>query len=81
MDRPVGFSTDLKKPIMLLDCRRVEVDLVRLTFPKWTGKPIEHDYGGKPVVMYNGEPMFAELAIRRMLINAGWSAQWISGSY
>lgn len=81
MERPANICSKLKTFITLLDGKRVAVDLVRLTFPRWTGNPIKNDFGGKPVVMYNDKPMFAELAIRQMMIDAGWSAEWVSGSY
>ncbi len=35
-------------------------------------------FGGKGVVMYGGEPMFAEMALRHMCVDAGWQARWLS---
>ncbi|WP_415280816.1 hypothetical protein [Candidatus Nitrososphaera sp. FF02] len=79
-DRPAGFETSLKKKISLSDGKDVEVDFLRLAFPR-TEQSIKNSYGGKNLVSYKGDVMFAELAIRRKLIDAGWSAQWISGNY
>jgi hypothetical protein len=40
-----------------------------------------NSWGGKPAVEYEGRPVFAELAITRMVIKAGWSARWVEVYY
>jgi hypothetical protein len=47
------------------------------TFDRWTGDPIEDTYGGKAVLDYAGEPVFAELAILRALQESGWDGVWV----
>jgi hypothetical protein len=46
-------------------------------FERWQGKPICDDYGHKAVLDMNGEPLFAELAILRLIQAGGWQAVWI----
>jgi len=43
------------------------VKLLSCRFPKWQGAPILDTYGGKAVLDYHGEPVFAELFTLRML--------------
>lgn len=46
-------------------------------FKPWQGVPISDTYGGKAVLDWNGEPLFAELAILRMVQSSGWQGVWI----
>lgn len=48
------------------------------TFPLWTGPSPGSSYGGKPIIEYDGEPAFAELAIVRAFGSNGCSAVWMS---
>ena len=40
------------------------------------GRPID-TYHRKPVLDYRGEPVFAELAILRLLESEGWEGRWV----
>ena len=46
-------------------------------FPIWNGKPINFNYGGKPLINYKGKPIFAELAILKILFENGWDGVWV----
>ena len=48
-------------------------------FTQWGGMPLTNTYGGKAVIDWQGEPVFAELAIVRMLQSEGFDAVWIDG--
>src|SRR5689334_4108463 len=49
-----------------------------LRFAKWTGDNIEDQYGKEnKVLKFEGKPLFAELAILRMLENEGWTGVWV----
>lgn len=50
-----------------------------LQFKPWGGKPIADTYGGKAVLDWRDEPVFAELAIVRTLQGEGFDAVWIDG--
>jgi hypothetical protein len=47
------------------------------SFKAWKGHPISDTYGGKAVIDCDGEPLFAELAILRMIQAKGWKGVWI----
>lgn len=46
-------------------------------FSLWKGPTVNFDFGGKPLIDYDGEPVFAELAILRMLLASGWNGVWV----
>lgn len=46
-------------------------------FKPWQGAPIPDTYGGKAVLDSNGDPLFAELAILRLIQAGGWQGAWI----
>lgn len=66
-------SVDLK----LLSGKSVQVPKCNHLLFRWTGKPIVDTYGGKEVLNFNGEPVFAELAIRGALDEGGWDGVWV----
>jgi hypothetical protein len=55
----------------------VEIPKVKITFDKWAGTPFEDTYNNKPVLDFNGEPVFAELAILRIFQSEGWNGVWV----
>ena len=57
--------------------RLVDVPKTMVTFKPWTGTPISHDLGGKPLLEVRDRPMFAELAIRSHFEGAGWDSRWV----
>jgi hypothetical protein len=59
------------------DVRGYEVPKYWLPLPPWTGVALEDTYGGKAVVEVDGEPLFAELAILRLLEADGWEGVWV----
>src|SRR3990167_8186963 len=46
-------------------------------FQKWKGDKVKNDYGGKAVLDYENNPLFAELMILRLLEKEGWSGVWV----
>ena len=48
-----------------------------LTFIPWEGVPIQNTYNGKAVIDWNGEPLFAELAVLRLFQSHGWEGVWV----
>ena len=48
-----------------------------LTFIPWEGVPIPNTYNSKPVIDWNGEPVFAELAVLRLFQSHGWTGVWV----
>ena len=74
---PDLLQPDLSEVILLPSGNKVKVPKATPTFAGWTGTPIEDTYGGKPVLDFAGEPVFAELAILRAFQNSGWGGVWI----
>ena len=48
-----------------------------LKFKEWRGRPIPNTYGNKAVIDWNGEPVFAELAVLRLFQSHGWNGVWV----
>jgi hypothetical protein len=48
-----------------------------LNFKLWKGAPIPNTYNGKAVIDWNGEPVFAELAVLRLFQSQGWEGVWV----
>ncbi len=49
-------------------------------FPQWTGPAFADDFGrkGAAMVELDGEHLFAELAVLRLLERAGWEGRWVT---
>jgi hypothetical protein len=75
------LSVELKTPITLITGRRIDaVPSVFLRFPRWTGEPFLDDFGKKAAGMIDldGEHLFAELAVLRLLEKDGWAGRWVN---
>jgi hypothetical protein len=70
---PRALSPDHEEVIPGLE---VSVPAANIVFKRWRGKPIKDDFGGRPVAEYEGRPLFAELAVVKMVVKSGWSAFW-----
>jgi hypothetical protein len=71
----------LKLPIHLPGGRMVQdVHAVFMRFPQWTGSPFMDDFGKKSTALVNveGEHLFAELAVLRLLEKEGWKGRWVN---
>jgi hypothetical protein len=58
--------------------RTVELACCQPQFDRWTGSSLNFTFGGKPVLTYGGQPVFAELLILRLLEVTGWTGTWVS---
>jgi len=75
------FRVELKTPIVFPAGRVVrDVPAVFLRFAKWQGKPFADDFGKKSAAMIdlNGEHLFAELAVLRLLQQDDWEGRWVN---
>lgn len=48
-----------------------------LQFKPWEGALVPNDYNGKAIIDWNGEPVFAELAVLRLFQSHGWEGVWV----
>ena len=55
----------------------VPVQKYFLEFKEWKGTHIPNTYNGKAVIDWNGEPVFAELAVLRLFQSHGWNGVWV----
>lgn len=55
----------------------VSIQKYFLEFKKWKGAPVPNTYNNKAVIDWQGEPVFAELAVLRLFQSHGWSGVWV----
>lgn len=57
-----------------------DVRAVFMRFPRWSGEPFADDFGkkGAGMVALDGEHLFAELAVLRLLEKDGWNGRWVN---
>jgi hypothetical protein len=75
------FRVELKIPIRFPGGRVIhDVPAVFVRFPMWRGKPFVDDLGKKSAAMIdlNGDHLFAELAVLRLLQKDGWDGRWVN---
>lgn len=56
---------------------QISIQKYFLTFTPWKGAMIPNTYNNKPVIDWNGEPVFAELAVLRLFQSHGWEGVWV----
>ncbi|MEK7479658.1 MAG: hypothetical protein AAB665_00050 [Patescibacteria group bacterium] len=56
---------------------QVSIQKYFLEFKNWQGAPILNTYNGKAVIDWEGEPVFAELAVLRLFQSHGWDGVWV----
>ncbi len=75
------YRVPLKTPIHLLSGKIIQdVAGVYMRFPRWQGDAFVDDFGKKSAGMIEleGEHLFAELALLRLLERQGWRGRWVS---
>jgi hypothetical protein len=63
--------------LFIVDGSPLEIPKCLVSFDRWNGEPIKNTFGGKPILLIEAKPMFAELAILTYFIKDGWQARWI----
>ena len=63
--------------IELMNGKEVLISVAQPHFKEWEGEPIEDSYGGKAILDFDGEPLFAELAILRAFQKENWNGVWM----
>lgn len=56
---------------------QVSIQKYFIHFHPWIGAPIPDTYNGKAVINWDGEPVFAELAVLRLFQSHGWDGVWV----
>jgi hypothetical protein len=76
-----GLRIPLTVPVVLpIGTVINEVRGVSMRFPRWGGPPFVDDFGKKSAAMVEleGEHLFAELAVLRLLEKEQWSGRWVN---
>jgi hypothetical protein len=73
---PQGFYPNHTEALVTSN-KIIPIPALHLKFDHWAGEKIQNTFGGKPIINYEGKPMFAELAIMNMVLKAGWSSRWV----
>ncbi|MGC2238769.1 MAG: hypothetical protein WA584_21620 [Pyrinomonadaceae bacterium] len=74
---PKELKPTLSEIFQLSSNKRIEIPKANIHFEKWFDEKIEDTYGGKTIINFNDEAVFAELAILRIFENNGWSGVWV----
>ena len=72
---------ELKVPVTMPSGRMIlDVPSVFMRFPRWTGEAFADDFGKKAsgMIDLDGEHLFPELAVLRLLERHGWSGRWVN---
>ena len=75
------LRVELAEPVTLvIGTRILDVPGVLLRLPRWEGAPFTDDFGKKAagMVELDGEHLFAELAVLRLLECEGWTGRWVN---
>ena len=75
------YRVPLRVPVHMPSGRMIhDVAGVFLRLPRWTGEPFADDFGKKAagMVALEGEHLFAEVAVLRLLERGGWDGRWVS---
>lgn len=75
------LRVELQTPIRFPAGRVInDVPGVFVRFPMWRGQPFVDDFSRKSAAMIelNGEHLFAELAVLRLLQSDGWDGRWVN---
>lgn len=75
------LRVELKVPITMPAGRMIhDLPGVFMRLPRWSGPPFSDDFGKKAAAMVelDGEHLFAELAVLRLLEKDGWSGRWVN---
>lgn len=63
--------------IILSSGESIEVKKYFLKFKAWQGDKPVFDFGRKPIIDFDNEACFAELAILRLFLKNGWQGAWV----
>jgi len=74
---PELLKPQSSQPILLPSGREIQLPKATPIFRRWRGDMPADTFNHKPVLDFDGEMVFAELAILRIFQKAGWRGRWI----
>jgi hypothetical protein len=66
-----------KNEIIFINNEDQPIPKSNIELQNWEGRALVDNFGGKPVIDWNGQPVFAELAILQIFLDEGWDARWV----
>jgi hypothetical protein len=63
--------------IFNLEDQTIEIPKCKVLLDRWNGNEVKETFGGKAIVSFENEPMFAELAILNLFLKEKWQSRWI----
>lgn len=73
---PFLFNKKVEE-VTLSSGKKISIIKYKQYFSVWEGEPIANTYGNKAVVEFDGEAMFAELAVLKTFQKNGWEGVWV----
>lgn len=76
----LGFLKSHKvnsETFLLSSGEQISIQKYFLKFTSWNGEKLSFDFGRKPILNFDGDACFAELAILRLFLKNGWNGAWI----
>lgn len=77
MQYPRDLTPNTTENIKLPSGVTVQIPKITSVFEIWSGKSVADTYNNKPILNYKDEPVFAELAILRILQSDKWNGVWV----
>jgi hypothetical protein len=74
---PSALVFEYHERIIVFPGNEVELPKAKPSFAEWVGLSPIPSYGGKAILCYEGEALYAELYILRLLEASGWDGAWI----
>ena len=74
---PKNLEPNAIETFRLFSGAEIQIPKATPCFEKWSGETLADTYGNKTLLNFDGEPVFAELAILRIFQNDGWSGVWV----
>lgn len=73
----LGQISTSKEHLVTEDGQPIKLEKYHLIFDRWQAAHNYDTYGGKQLLQYKGEPLFAELVLLRLLEEQGYKGVWV----
>jgi hypothetical protein len=77
MTYPSFLEPNNEEEIKLLSGEKIIVPKKSIVLRSWSGEKLKNTFGGKPLVNFNGKPMFLEMCILKLGEISSWNGRWI----
>jgi|SRR5579863_9484428 len=75
---PPELNPTTTRRVVLPSGKVVNLPTCQPNFRLWSGPPPSFTFGGKKILSYQDQPIFAELLVLKLLENRGWNGVWVS---